>query len=200
MPAGHRMSSQPEPGPEHPPPAKAPVGSFTGLFARNRDRILRFARFLRVRGKHAEGAETMDYVQEASAEFLKKPRDYGSESHFRHLFLGFVKNAFRGRRRQDGAAKRGGDVEPEALPQGDGNQPAADLTGPMTSVQRDDLRAAVRGKLALLREDYRQIIVLRLWEEHSWEQIAAAMQLDSADAARKKYGYALGHLRLAFGA
>lgn len=172
--------------PEDPPP-----GSFSTLFERNRDRFLGIAR--RYKGKRPEGgAETMDYVQDASAEYLKKPREVNSESHFLNLFAGFIKNAFRGKRRKDTAQKRGGGAAPLGLPTSSSIE--ADLTGPRTAAARSEDEDQVLAQLASLKLEDRQVITLRLWDDLSWEDIAARLELDSPEAARKRYARALDKL------
>ena len=179
---------------QEPDPGKP--GSFSQLFVRNRDRVLQYARRLvGARQRGAAGEEPEECVQDASAEFLKKPRQYGSESHFVHLFLGFVRNAFRGRRRHDGAQKRGDGHGAGDLPTTSGLQPEADAAGPHTAAARAELHRLLLSRLDQLKPEYRTVIQLRLLHELPWEQVAARLGLDSADAARKKYDYALGHLR-----
>jgi RNA polymerase sigma factor (sigma-70 family) len=161
------------------------------LFARHGNRILGFARNLVRSRRTVEDAD--DLVQDASAEFLKRPRTYQSESHFLHLFLGFVRNAFHSRGRHRGAQKRGGDVRNQPLPTTGLDLPDP-ATGPQTAVERTEVRELLLKRLHTLKPDYRQVILLRLQSELEWQEIATRMELPTADAARKKYQYAMQHL------
>ena len=169
--------------------------SFAELFEQHHERFLRVARHYRRKGPAAgdPNAETMDYVQDASAEYLKKPRDVKSETHFLQLFAGFIKNAWRGRRRDHRAQKRGGGQQPADLPQ-TGAAPAADLTGPRTAAGRSEAEDIVLQQLAQLRPDDRQVITMRLWDELDFAEIAERLELPSAEAARKRYSRAIEKL------
>ena len=72
------------------------------------DKILHYARGLRAASPVRHQVETLDAVQEASADYLKKPRRVKSDTHFLNPLKGFVRNAFRVRRRLEQADKRGG--------------------------------------------------------------------------------------------
>jgi RNA polymerase sigma factor (sigma-70 family) len=167
--------------------------SFATLFERNRDRFLAVARRLKARGRGA-GADTQDYVQEASAEYLAKTRQVKSESHFRNLFKGFLVNAFRGRRRGERAIKRGGGAVPEPLPEATAAHPADPLTGPATQAARHEEEDRVLAGLADLGDVDRQVVTMRLWDERSFADIAKSLGLDSEEAARKRYTRALDKL------
>ena len=177
------------------PHDKPAPGSFSTLFTRNRARIVDYARrLLGMRRTHKTSGEAEDYVQDASAEFLKKKQELRSESHFVYLFFDYVKNAFRVGGRRDHAEKRGGSQDLQSL-QSTGVFAEDPHTGPRTAAGRDDQGALLMRHLQRLKPEYREVILLRLEHELSWDEIATRMQLDSADAARKKYNYALGHLR-----
>jgi RNA polymerase sigma factor (sigma-70 family) len=181
------MTATPQPAPPRP-------GSFSTLFARNRQRLVDYARRLLQLRKGKSTAEPEDYVHDASAEFLKKPREVRSESHFVYLFFDFVKNAFRVGGRREGAQKRGGAEDHRSL-QSTGVFAADPHTGPHTAAGREEVGSLLMRHLQRLKPEYREVILLRLDHDLTWEEIAARMQLDSPDAARKKYNYALGHLR-----
>jgi DNA-directed RNA polymerase specialized sigma24 family protein len=67
-------------------------------------------------------------------------------------------------------------------------------TGPQTAVERTEVRDLLLKRLHTLKPDYRQVILLRLQSELEWQEIATRMELPTADAARKKYQYAMQHL------
>lgn len=167
-------------------------GTFSQLFARNRDRLVRFARGLVGRGRD-DDAE--DCVHDASLEFAQRERDYGSESHFVRLFRRFVLYSFRGRRRHDRAEKRGGARAIASLPSSADAGPMLDQTGPRTAAMRGELHAAILAHLGRLKPDYQRVIELRLVHERTWRDIAEQLSLPSEDAARKKYAYAIEQLR-----
>lgn len=164
------------------------------MFARHRRRIERFAR--RIAGRGAKGeTQAEESIQDASVEFAKKPRTYGSESHFVNLFFGFIRNASRRRRRHDQAEKRGGAGASERLPTDLGVGPGNPDTGPATAAQRAEHYASLRAQVSELQEEHQRVIELRLVHDLPWQEVAERMGTPTADAARKKYEYAIGLLR-----
>ena len=117
------------------------VGSFTQLFARFRDEALRRARGLIGRSRARGVLDPEDVVQEASAEFLRKPRPWRDEDHFANLFFRVVKHAVGGLRRREGAKKRGGDVQVRHIATTTSMHPAGATTGPAAAAARDDENA-----------------------------------------------------------
>jgi RNA polymerase sigma-70 factor (ECF subfamily) len=61
-------------------------------------------------------------------------------------------------------------------------------------VEQGERRAALEAALRLLPERQREVLVLRIWGELSFPQIAAALEI-SADTAKSRYRYALDKLR-----
>lgn len=186
------MPDDREPTEEHLRADGARAGTFSQLFERNRVRLVRFARKLVGRGREGDAE---DCVHDASLEFARRERDYGSESHFVRLFRRFVLNSWRGRRRHDRAAKRGGEQAIVSLPSTAGAGPTMEQTGPRTAAMRGELHAAILAHLGRLKPDYQRVIELRLVHELAWREIAEQLSLSSEDAARKKYAYAIEQLR-----
>ena len=81
---------------------------FASLLQRNLDRFRRYAHNLRNGKEISRTAETMDAIQDASVDFLRRPRKIKSTTHFNNLFKGFIRNALGDRRKKDNALKRGG--------------------------------------------------------------------------------------------
>lgn len=168
------------------------TADFARLFEEHRERFLRMAHAFRRRRGSEGGLETLDYVQDASCEFLKKPRDVKSESHFVQLFKGFLQNSFRGKRRDARAQKRGGGEAPARL-MTDLGVPE-DAAGPLTLAAQQEDEDRLLGLLATLDPTERQLITLRLWDELSWEELAARLELPSPEAARKRYTRTLARI------
>lgn len=165
---------------------------FAELFEQNRERFVRIARAMNRKPGGDASLETMDYLQDASCEYLKKPRDVKSESHFVQLFKGFLRNSFRGKGRNARAQKRGGGKAPVELPATQGL--AGDGHGPRTIAGQHESEDLLLARLAHLDADERKLITLRLWDELSWEELASRLDLASPDAARKRYARALKRL------
>lgn len=180
------------PQPTNPSDADLDSG-FAELFEQNRERFVRIARAMKRRPVGGDASlETMDYLQDASCEYLKKPRDVKSETHFVQLFKGFLKNSFRGKARDARAQKRGGGKAPVELPPTHGLP--NDAHGPRTIVGQQESEDLLLGQLARLDPEERQLITLRLWDDLSWEDLAERLVLPSPDAARKRYARALKRL------
>lgn len=186
------MTSDQEPTESRPRPVGESAGTFSQLFARNRVRLVRFARALLGRGREADAE---DCVHDALIEYSKRERDYASESHFVRLFRRFVHNSWRGRRRHDRAAKRGGEQAIVPLPSTAGAGPSVDQDGPRTAAMRGELHAAILSHLSRLKPEYQRVIELRLVHGMAWRQVAEQLSLATEDAARKKYAYAIDLLR-----
>jgi RNA polymerase sigma-70 factor (ECF subfamily) len=64
----------------------------------------------------------------------------------------------------------------------------------ITPVEGDERRAAIEGALARVSEKQREVLVLKIWGELTFEQIAAQLEVFPNPAA-SRYRYALGALR-----
>lgn len=185
-------ASAPDPAPEPSEGRSEFEHGFAQLFEQHRDRFVRIAHAWNRRPGGDASLETMDYLQDASCEYLKKPRDVKSESHFVQLFKGFLKNSFRGKGRDARAQKRGGGKAPVELPET--KSIPNDAAGPPTLLGLRESEDMLLGQLAQLEPEERRLITLRLWDELSWDELAKRLELPSAEAARKRYTRALKRL------
>jgi RNA polymerase sigma-70 factor (ECF subfamily) len=63
-------------------------------------------------------------------------------------------------------------------------------------LEREELAGAVEAALATLSPEQREVLVMKIWGELTFAQIAAALAIN-ADTAASRYRYALGHLQSA---
>jgi RNA polymerase sigma-70 factor (ECF subfamily) len=61
-------------------------------------------------------------------------------------------------------------------------------------VEGEERRAAIEAALARLSEEQREVLVLKIWGELTFDQIAAQLEI-SPNTAASRYRYALGALR-----
>ena len=176
-------------------PTPEQPGSLSQFLSRHRQRALRFAQRLVGRSQRTPREEPEDVVQDASARLAAGPRQWQSESHFVHLFLRLVRTAAANRFRFHRVAKRGGGASPQTISSTSGVTPAADATGPATGAARREEHETMLRHLRRLKPEYQEVITLRLQEDLGWADVAARMNLPTEDAARKKFDYALMHLR-----
>jgi len=62
------------------------------------------------------------------------------------------------------------------------------------SLEQDELRQTVQAALATLRGEQREVLVLKIWGELTFAQIAVALDV-KPDTAASRYRYALGRLQ-----
>jgi RNA polymerase sigma-70 factor (ECF subfamily) len=143
-----------------------------------------------LRGK----AETVDYVQDAVVEVLRYgPRFVCSDrERFRALLARIVENTLRDKHDWHRARRRAAEREAE-LPR----ESALDLDGsgdtPSRICAEREREQWIRLALELLDPDERQVILLREWEQLSFEQIGERLGC-SEEAARKRFTRALPQL------
>jgi len=63
-------------------------------------------------------------------------------------------------------------------------------------IEQEELRQAVEIALANLPAEQREVLVMKIWGELTFAQIAAALQI-KPDTAASRYRYALGRLQAA---
>jgi len=184
--------------PHDPDREPLPVGRtrFSLLFKNSLTRIVHYARGQRAASPVRHQVETLDAVQDASADFLKKPRRVKSDTHFLNLIKGFVRNAFRVRRRREQADKRGGMLREDTRSPSQVTV-SGSWTGPVRAAMRKEKRERIKVGLARLAPPDRKVIKLRAWEDRAWADIARHLNLPSEDAARMSYARALDRLRKA---
>lgn len=143
-----------------------------------------------LRGK----AETVDYVQDAVVEVLRYgPRFVCSDrDRFRALLARIVENTLRDKHDWHRARRRAAERE-TALP----SESVLDLDGsaerPSRVCEQREREQWIRLALELIDPDERQVILLREWEQLSFEEIGAKLSC-SEEAARKRFTRALPRL------
>jgi RNA polymerase sigma-70 factor (ECF subfamily) len=139
--------------------------------------------------------ETGDYVHDAVVQFLKYgPRFIMSgDGQFRALLLQIVENALRSRhdwftaRRRDIARER--PLPPDTVLSLD-PQSAKEKT-PSKSAERHEREAWVRLGLELVEPEEREILVLRQWDNLTFEEIGKRLGVSRNTAQRRHYGAVL---------
>ena len=112
--------------------------------------------------------EASDAAQEAFLKAWRKLDTFRGESSFRTWLTRIALNAAASRRRT--AARRGARIGLPPVPREDARAPAPDAAA--LDEERDD---AVRAAVASLSDDYRAVLVLKEFEELSYEAIAEAV-------------------------
>lgn len=129
--------------------------AFTELFARYRERIYGF-----FRRRLTTPARAEDLTQEAFLGVLRAVTRYEPRSLFRTYLYGIAMNLLHAERRRDSR---------ESAADGNPTEPAADRT--------DDTSLHVRHALGRLDADDREILMLREYEELSYEEIATLQRV-----------------------
>ncbi|MEM9702334.1 MAG: sigma-70 family RNA polymerase sigma factor, partial [Planctomycetota bacterium] len=112
--------------------------------------------------------EASDAAQEAFLKAWRKLDTFRAESSFRTWLTRIALNAAASRRRT--AARRGTRTGLPAGPREDER-----IASPDEATLRDERNRAVREAVAELPEDYRAVVVLKEFEELSYEEIAAVV-------------------------
>jgi RNA polymerase sigma-70 factor, ECF subfamily len=129
-------------------------------------------------------ADAEDVVQEAFVRFWCRQRNLGGEpigllvTSVRRAALDLARRESRRAAREDRA---GGGIE--------GSAPFFE-----TPADGDDRRAAIESALRRLPAEQREVLVLKIWSEFTFEQIAAQLGI-SPNTAASRYRYALAALR-----
>ena len=142
-------------------------------------------------------AETLDYVQDAVAEFLRYgPKVRVSEdAQFRAIMVKIVENTLRGRKDWFTAQRRRiSRVMP--LPSDTVlslDPPKTPVDRPSEAVLKNEREAWVRLGLELLDPKDSEIIVLHQWESRTFEDIGGELRI-TPDAARMRHARAVSRL------
>jgi len=173
------------------------------LFARYYDRVLRIVR-IRLGMKLRRDFESGDILQDAFAVAVRKFDDF--EMRDEAAFIGWMRQIVehqitdkvdwqraksRDRAREVPIAGATSDEEDD---QPRGFDPVADQTGPLGALAKGESREMVEARLAEIEPKYRDLILLRDYEGHSWDRIAELTNRPSPDAARMMYAKALVEL------
>lgn len=154
--------------------------SWKGWFRQHGPKLLLFARqATRTR------ADAEDVVQEAFVRFWKHQRKLGGEPSGL-LFASVRRTAVDLARRNLRRAQRELTAEPE---------PAESDTGLFEVLgENDDRRVVIEAALRQLPDKLREVLVLKIWGERTFEEIGAQLDL-SPNTAASRYRYALTALR-----
>ncbi len=145
-------------------------------------------------------AESVDFVQETLGEFVRYQRDHEVRDmgHVRALLCRMAQQRIRERAAWFQAAKR--NVERErSLPRDTLLAELLDdgqVERPSQKLARDEQSEWMRLGLAALDEQDRDLILKREFDQHSFSEIASALQI-SEDAARMRFQRALGRFAAA---
>src|SRR4051812_34579084 len=129
-------------------------------------------------------ADAEDVVQEAFVRFWRHQRNLPGEP--MALLVTSVRRAALDLARRDG--RRSAREERAGAEAG---FPAVSFS---CAFEADDRRAAVEDALQRLPAEQREVLVLKIWGELTFEQVAAALEL-SPNTAASRYRYALAALR-----
>jgi RNA polymerase sigma-70 factor (ECF subfamily) len=125
-------------------------------------------------------ADAEDIVQEAFVKFWRRHHDIGNRgllyATVRSIALDFIRRDSRRARREATALS---DVDPTV-------QPAFDI--------EDDSQRALVAALDLLSEEQREVLVMKIWNELTFAEIASALEI-SQNTAASRYRYALAALK-----
>ncbi len=129
-------------------------------------------------------ADAEDVVQEAFVRFWRHQRQLGGDP-LALLITSVRRAAFDQARRESRRASR------EQFADG-----GIEDAGPVfeTPLEGDDRRQAIEAALRRLPAEQREVLVLKIWGELTFEQIAAQLEL-SPNTAASRYRYALAALR-----
>ena len=168
-----------------------------GLFARYLPRVRQIVA-LRLGRRSRDIEELEDIVQEALLNVFQNLRKYRkmSEARFRSWIAACVTNSVRAHVRGARALKRSSTLPCYPYPADDlAAAVLSDSPGPREVAEGEELADRIEGALLGLKPAYREAIILSRLCEMSSEEVAAAMGLPSAAAARKLLSRAVEKLR-----
>lgn len=138
--------------------------------------------FARQQARHGRDAE--DLLQEACIRVWRESGGSAVVPPLAHFFRALRHTAIDAARREDRRTRReqfsGNPGEPLALFQ--------------CPLEEDERRAAIEAALHEIPEDQRNVLLLKIWGEQSFEDVAAILDIPVGTAA-SRYRYALSNLR-----
>jgi RNA polymerase sigma-70 factor (ECF subfamily) len=173
--------------------------SLERLFERYYDRVRRIVR-IRLGARLRRDFDSGDILQDAFAVAVRKFDEFEirDEASFISWMRTIVERQITDKVDWQAAASRNrarevatvGTDEPEAAV----HEPAAASTAPLDRLLEDEGRRLVELHLTQLDAKYRDLILLRDYEGHSWDRIAELTGRPTPDAARMMYAKALVEL------
>lgn len=163
------------------------------LVARYMDRVLRAVR-ARMGQNVRRHCESVDIVQDAFIVALRKLDDFEirDEATFLSWMRTIVENQIRDRAKGLRLNAEKGRQGRRILTEEDFAE--ADSPSPLTMVAEGEQSSFVDDCVHQLGEPYRELVLLRDYDGHSWSEIAERLDLASADAARMQHKTALARL------
>lgn len=138
--------------------------------------------FARQQARHTRDAE--DLLQEACIRVWRESEGGDTVPPLAHFFRALRHTAIDAARREDRRARREQTV-------GTSEETLAHFQCPL---EGDERRASIEAALRELPEDQRNVLVLKIWGEQSFEEVAAILDIPVGTAA-SRYRYALSNLR-----
>lgn len=159
---------------------RRPEVAFRRLFAAYHRPLWRF--FAR-RGFPPEDCH--DLTQEVFVRVYTGIGDFRGESRFETWLFRIATNTYRKSLRYEGADKRSGQEVPLEEPEGGirheaevaDESPGTPPAVPLQSVLRDERRRALRSAIGRLPDQMRRCVVLRIYQELSYREIAGVLQI-----------------------
>ena len=142
-------------------------------------------------------ADTEDFMQDAMVEALNySPRFVSqSQTRFRNIMVRIIENVLRDKNRWYQARRRAISKE-RPIPSDsviDLDNPQESVTRPGERAQKNESELWVRLALEFLRPDDRKIILMRQWEDKSFAEISAELDI-TTETARMRFHRALPRL------
>lgn len=172
------------------PPGRTTLGRFVG---EHWGELLAYARSWRRRHGRRQSGETQDELHDALSVLYERKRPVRGRTHLFGLCRGFLRNVLRERWRRERAAKRGGGRRKVTL--SEDLAPSVRDGSPLEASVGAEEREEIQRVLSRLDERDRRLILLRIWKERDWADIARELGYDSADAARMRYARVMQKLR-----
>ena len=130
-------------------------------------------------------ADAEDVVQEAFVRYWRHQRELPGDP--QALLITSVRRAARARARREGRRRARAD-------KADGGREARDGIFEALPGDGDERRVEIEAALQRLPEEQREVLVLKIWQELTFEQIGETLDI-SPNTAASRYRYALGALR-----